>query len=181
MSKESRIVNDGRNVDAERDTNPDPITGEPGSHPLGTGIGATGGATTGAVVGGVVGGPIGGAVGVVVGGIVGGLAGKTVAEGVNPTAEDAYWRENYATRPGIDPDLSYDEYRSAYQYGWEAYEQNPGKRFEDIDSELGQGWESARGTSNLTWERAKRATRDAWYRLEEAVTEGPDSEDRNRP
>ena len=32
------------------DSNPDPITGEPGSHPLGTGIGAASGAATGAAL-----------------------------------------------------------------------------------------------------------------------------------
>lgn len=166
MSKESRIVNDGQNVDAELDSNPDPITGEPGAHPVGTGIGATGGATTGAVIGGVVGGPIGGAVGVVVGGIVGGLAGKAVAEGVNPTVEDAYWRENYATRPGMDPSVPYDEYQPAYQYGWESRERYADKSFDEVDSDLETGWDSAKGSSRLEWEKAKTATRDAWNRLD---------------
>ena len=41
-----------------RDMNRDPITGEPGSHPVGTGVGAAGGAAAGAVVGSVFG-PIG--------------------------------------------------------------------------------------------------------------------------
>ena len=159
-------MNDGQNVDAELDTNPDPITGEPGSHPVGTGIGATGGATTGAVVGGVVGGPIGGAVGVVVGGIVGGLAGKAVAEGVNPTVEDAYWRENHPLRPGIDPHIPYDEYQPAYQYGWESREQYGDKRFDEVESDLERDWDTAKGKSGLTWEKAKTATRDAWYRVD---------------
>ena len=43
-------------------------TGEPGSHPVGTGAGAAGGAATGAVAGAVVGGPVGAAVGAAVGG-----------------------------------------------------------------------------------------------------------------
>ena len=37
------------------DTNPDPITGEPGSHPVGTGLGAGGGALAGAAIGSVAG------------------------------------------------------------------------------------------------------------------------------
>lgn len=44
------------------DTNPsnkDLITGEPGSHPVGTGVGASGGAVTGAAVGTMVAGPVG--------------------------------------------------------------------------------------------------------------------------
>ncbi len=43
----------------ERDRlNADPITGEPGAHPVGTGLGAVGGAATGATVG-ALGGPVG--------------------------------------------------------------------------------------------------------------------------
>ena len=44
------------------DTNPsnkDLITGEPGSHPVGTGVGASGGAVTGAAVGTMVAGRVG--------------------------------------------------------------------------------------------------------------------------
>jgi len=42
--------------------NADPITGEPGAHPVGTGVGAAGGAVTGAALGTAIGGPIGVAV-----------------------------------------------------------------------------------------------------------------------
>ena len=39
------------------DTNPDPLTGAPGSHPVGTGLGSVGGAAAGAVLGSI-GGPV---------------------------------------------------------------------------------------------------------------------------
>lgn len=69
--------------------NRDPITGEPGSHPVGTGVGAAaGGVAAGAAVG-TVAGPVGTAVGAVVGAVAGGLAGKGVAEKVDPTLPDA--------------------------------------------------------------------------------------------
>ena len=66
-------------------TNKDPITGEPGAHPLGTGLGAGGGALSGAAVGSVVAGPLGTVAGAILGAIVGGLTGKELSEGVNPT------------------------------------------------------------------------------------------------
>lgn len=69
--------------------NLDPITGAPGSHPIGTGIGATGGAAAGMAIGSMVAGPLGSAVGGAVGALAGGLAGKGVGEAVNPTAEVA--------------------------------------------------------------------------------------------
>jgi hypothetical protein len=78
----------------QTDTNSDPITGEPGSHPVGTGVGAAGAGTVATVIGGVVGGPVGAVVGAVVGSVTGGLAGKGTAENVNPTSDDDYDPEN---------------------------------------------------------------------------------------
>jgi uncharacterized protein (TIGR02271 family) len=79
----------GKNKDANRD----PISGEPGSHPVGTGVGAVAGgaagaaagAATGAAVGTAGAGPIGTGIGAAVGAIVGGLAGHGTAEGLSPT------------------------------------------------------------------------------------------------
>lgn len=59
----------------DRDLNRDPITDEPGAHPVGTGVGATGGAIAGAAAG-TIAGPVGTMVGGVIGAVVGGLAGK---------------------------------------------------------------------------------------------------------
>lgn len=70
------------------DSNPanrDPLTGEPGSHPIGTGIGSAGGAAAGAAIGGAVGGPAGALVGGAVGAVAGGATGHAVGEGANPT------------------------------------------------------------------------------------------------
>src|SRR5829696_8613217 len=91
-------------VNTAPDANPDPITGAPGSHPIGTGVGAAGMGAAGAAIGAAVSGPaapIGAAVGAVVGAVAGGLAGKGVAEVVNPTAEEEYWRDNYQNRPYV--------------------------------------------------------------------------------
>ena len=58
--------------------NPDPITGEPGAHPVGVGIGALGAGVAGAAVGAFAG-PVGVLVGAAIGALAGGLAGKEVA------------------------------------------------------------------------------------------------------
>src|SRR6476660_6377995 len=98
-----------------RDANPDPITGAPGSHPVGTGVGAAGGGVAGAAAGAGIGSvvpgigtAVGGVIGAAVGAIAGGGAGHAIAEQIDPTAEDAYWRENYRTRPYYASDSSYD-------------------------------------------------------------------------
>src|SRR6185295_15488728 len=110
--------------------NRDPITNAPGAHPIGVGVGATGGAAAGAAIGSVAG-PVGTAVGAIVGGVAGGLAGKGAAESVNPTVEDAYWRQNYSSRPYIDKGADYEAYRPAYRYGWESYDRHAGKSFDE--------------------------------------------------
>jgi len=71
--------------DPSQDANRDPLTGEPRSHPIGTGVGAVaGGAAAGAATG-TVAGPIGTGIGAAVGAVAGGLAGKAAAEKFDPT------------------------------------------------------------------------------------------------
>lgn len=146
------------------DTNPDPITGAPGSHPVGTGVGAAGAGAAGAAIGAMAG-PAGAVVGAVVGAVAGGLAGKATAEAIDPTAEDAYWRDNHSGRPyakGSD----YATYQPAYRYGWEARDRYPDRSFDEIEPELASNWRTARGQTKLEWEKAKLAARDAWTHVE---------------
>jgi hypothetical protein len=147
--------------------NRDPISGERGSHPVGTGSGAAGGAAAGAVIGGVVGGPVGMAVGGAVGAVAGGLAGNRVAEAVNPTEEDRFWRENYRTRPYTDAERDYEHYRPAYQFGWEARARHADRSWEEVESDLALDWPRQCGDSRLAWTDAHPAARDAWQRIDE--------------
>lgn len=64
----------------ERDQSRDPISGEPDSHPVAAGAGATGGGLAGAAIGAVLGGPIGAGVGIVAGSLAGGSVGAGAAE-----------------------------------------------------------------------------------------------------
>ena len=156
------------NIPRDTDANRDPITGAPGAHPVGTGIGAAlGGAAAGAATG-TVAGPVGTIVGAAVGAIVGGLAGKRVAESIDPTREDAYWRDNFTDRPYVENGSSFDDYGPAYGYGVTAYTQYPDRKFDDVEADLSRGWSKARGNSRLAWERARNASRDAWDRVSRA-------------
>jgi len=157
----NNVNNDNRKNDANRD----PLTGAPGSHPVGTGIGAVvGGAAAGAATG-TVAGPVGTAVGAAIGAVVGGLAGKGVAEAIDPTREHAYWSENFSGRDYVEKGSSFDDYGPAYDYGVDARGQYPGRGFDDIESDLSRDWATRRGASSLSWERAKHAARDAWNRI----------------
>jgi hypothetical protein len=108
-------------------------------------------------------------VGAAVGAIAGGLAGKGVAEMVDATFEEAYWRENYTTREYVAAGSTFEDYGPAYRYGVETYAKHPGRDYDSMESELSRDWNRARGTSSLSWDRARYATRDAWTRLSDDV------------
>ena len=122
------------------------------------------GAVTGTVAG-----PVGTVIGAAVGAVVGGLAGKGVAELVDPTVEDAYWRGNYATRPYVAKGASYDDYGPAYRYGVDQYSRFDGASFDTVDSDLARDWDNARGGSSLSWDQARYAARDSWQRVDEVA------------
>ena len=149
--------------------NRDPLSGTPGAHPVGTGVGAAAGGMAAGAAAGSVAGPIGTVVGAAAGAIAGGLAGKAIAERIDPTMEEAYWRENYTSRPYISSDYSFDDYGPAYMYGVENYARFHGASFDDIESDLSRDWQRAKGKSRLAWEDAKHATRDSWQRLSDTV------------
>lgn len=146
-----------------RDANRDPITNEPGAHPVGTGVGAAlGGAAAGAAAG-AFGGPVGAVVGGVAGAVAGGLAGKAAAEAVNPTEEDAYWRDNYTREPYHVPGRPYEQYRPAYELGWSAVGRYEGD-FDAVEPRLADDWRARHATGGLAWSDVRPATRAAWDR-----------------
>ena len=150
-----------------RDANRDPISGAPGAHPVGTGLGAAGGAATGAAIGSAAG-PVGTVIGGAVGAVVGGLAGKAAGEAVNPTVEDAYWRDTYANEPYYKKDYTYDDYSPAYRMGYENRQKYAGRNFDDVQNELASDWRH-QGQARMEWNDAKHATKAAWHRVERAI------------
>lgn len=150
---------------AKSDLNADPISGEPGAHPVATGLGVITGATAGTYMG-MAAGPVGSLVGATIGAVLGGLAGHSVAEAKYPVEEDAYWRETYSTRPYYQAMYDYDrDYRQAYMLGYEARTQSPpDEPFDLHESTLKTKWTSIKAESRLSWEDAKQAIYDGWER-----------------
>lgn len=162
--------------------NRDPITGKPGSHPVGVAVGGVaGGAAVGAAAGSVLG-PIGTLVGAVVGVVAGGAAGKGVAERLDPTVEADYWRAAHKHRPYYDPAKDYDrDYAAVYGFGLQAREAEPTRRWEEREAELEREWPSRRGSSTLDWPQARPAARDAWERADRSYAAYAGSDDYFRP
>ena len=158
------------------DLNPDPITGAPGSHPVGTGVGAAGAGAAGAAIGAIAG-PVGAVAGAAIGAVVGGLAGKGVAEMIDPTAEEAYWRDTYMDMPYYDESYEYEsDYLPAYQHGWQSRGKYAGKSWDEVEGDVAKDWETNHGGSRFGWDKAKMASRDAWERIERML---PGDRDRN--
>lgn len=148
------------------DANRDPITGAPGAHPVGTGIGAAAGGMAAGAAAGAVAGPAGAVAGAAIGAVVGGLAGKGVAEMIDPTAEEAYWAENYQREPYYERGYTYADYHPGYRTGWEARARYAGRNFEDVERDLEVDYNRNRGKSRLGWEKNRHAARAAWQRFD---------------
>jgi len=152
------------------------ISGPLGAHPVETGLdSAAGGVAADALFGTV------GREDAVAGVVDGGLAGTTIAESIEPAAEEAYWRENYSSRPYDTHGATFNEYRPAYSYGVDAHRRYEGQSFEQAEPELMRDWDRVKGMSSLTWENAKHAVRDSWQRvsdLVESATPGDSDHDR---
>jgi phage tail tape-measure protein len=153
--------------DDKPDANRDPLTGEPGSHPIGTGVGSAGGAAAGAAVGGAVGGPVGAVVGGAIGAVAGGAAGHAAGEALDPTVENRYWKENFRNRPYYKAGREYDEYEPAYRYGWESATrpENRDRKFDEVEKDLERGWDKTKGNVKQGWYEVREATRDAYDRV----------------
>jgi uncharacterized protein YjbJ (UPF0337 family) len=160
----SVMIEDEERFD-EVDENRDPISGETGAHPVGVAAGGTSGAAAGSAIGTAVGGPLGGIIGAAAGAIAGGLAGKGVAETVNPTEEEKYWREAYQTRPYYRIGRPYEQYEPGYRYGWESASrpEYQGRSFEEVESQLAGEWPSYYSAADFS--EYRDAARDAYERI----------------
>lgn len=149
----------------DNNLNRDPLSGTPGSHPVGVGVGGAGGAVGGAAIG-AFGGPIGMLIGGAVGAIAGALAGKAMAEKLDPTVENEYWSTEYRTRPYYDPQYDYQsDYGPAFAFGASTRAELGDRNWdESLEGDLRQRWSEARGSSRLEWEDAQGPVKDAWDR-----------------
>lgn len=156
--------------DKQPDANLDPLSGEQGAHPVGTGVGAAGAGAAATVVGGVVGGPVGAVVGAVIGSVAGGLAGKNVAEKANPTFEDNNWQETYKSSSYAEKDKTYEDYQPAYRTGYEGYNRygHNGRNYSEVETDLQREYQTNHN-AGLPWEKAKHAVKDAWDRAAKVI------------
>lgn len=150
----------------------DPVSREPGCHPVGTGVGAVvGGASVGAAAGTLLG-PAGTLLGTVVGAVVGGLAGKSIQEELDPTVELVFWKGAYHTRHYFDPNRPFEHYAYAYRLGVEHFDKSHGASFAEAEPAMKRKWEDLQvwedegGAPPMSWEEARLAAQDSYERLQ---------------
>ena len=172
----NRVVNDRDGIDgsevkhmsdeSKADLNADPITGAPGSHPVGTAVGGVGGAVAGAAIGSMAG-PLGTLIGGAIGAVAGGGAGHASAEAIDPTREEAYWRAEHANANYYKEGYDFDrDMHPAYAVGYANRGRYPADaRFEDHEDDLRRSWEEVKGDSRMDWNDARMASHDAWVRV----------------
>ena len=138
-------------------------------HILGAGSAALAGGAAGAAIGGMLAGPAGIAVGAAAGGALGAVAGNRASERNDPRDDLGHFQQMYRNAPYYIADRDWHDYAPAYRYGIQAWESNPGRDFEQLESQLQGGWEAAaRYGSRLPWTQAQPAVEHAWRRLSEA-------------
>lgn len=155
----------------DRDANRDPLTGSPGSHPVGVGVGAAGGAAAGAAAG-TIAGPAGAILGAAVGAVAGAMVGKVAAEAIDPTVEEAYWKEHYATEPYYKPSSS-GNYAAVFRAGFERRTRHLARRIEDLNRDLEKDNSRNRVENGPLWENRREESRApalaAWNRVERII------------
>lgn len=83
-------------------------------------------------------------------------------------AQNSYWRDYYPSSTYYNDSRNYSTYEPAYRYGYDLYNRNAGKTYDDLNQDdLQKDWNSIRGNSNLDWNDAQEATRDAYNRMYE--------------
>jgi hypothetical protein len=104
------------------------------------------------------------------GGHAGGTSrgGKADAVDVNPTDEEAYWRDNYQHEPYFQEGRTFDDYGPAYRLGLAARADYSGN-FDQTESRLATHWDVRKESSSLSWNQAKLAARAAWERVDEQL------------
>jgi hypothetical protein len=81
------------------------------------------------------------------------------------TTEESYWRDNYVRRPYVESGRSFDYYRPAYRFGYEARDRYDVDEWNDVESDLRRDWDQYKDRGQSTWEQMKSAVRDAWDRV----------------
>lgn len=102
-----------------------------------------------------------------------GQASRRTAISGDWTEHEEHYLRTFRDAPYYSSGRSWMDYAPAYRYGFERYAGQPGRHFEDIETQLEADWETGRATSRLAWAEARGPIRDIWRRLEQDAPGDP--------
>jgi hypothetical protein len=123
----------------------------------------------GAAVG-AIGGPVGIILGAAAGGLIGGLAGDALAELMNPSDVDEYWRGEFEQRVG-STEQSYDEVKSAIYFGTQE-RLRYGKSappWSEVEPDLAKLWMASSLWTGKEWSEIRDTIFHAFTMADEAI------------
>lgn len=85
---------------------------------------------------------------------------------------DAEFKDGLEAAPYYSAGRHWDDYEPAYRFGRYSARRHHGRRFDEVEAQLEQEWDSARGQSRLGWVEARGAVEDAWSRTPVDETAG---------
>ena len=63
----------------------------------------------------------------------GSVAGKRIAELIDPTVEESYWRSNYMREPYYERGYKFEDYSPGFRTGWEGRRRYENRRFDEVE------------------------------------------------
>jgi hypothetical protein len=92
--------------------------------------------------------------------------GQSIGEAIDPTAQEAYWAENYKRATYYERGYTFADYHPGYRTGWEGRARYEGRTFDEVEKDLEFDYARNRGKSRLEWEKNRHAARAAWERFD---------------
>lgn len=77
-----------------------------------------------------------------------------------------HYRAIFRDMPYYSSGRYWSDYAPAYRYGHRMHAEHRGQRFEDVEEELAEHWDTLKDGSHLAWVEARGAVRDVWMRLD---------------
>ena len=94
---------------------------------------------------------------------------KEKSAGVSPETEASYWREQHSKSPW-GKKHSYEQFESAYRFGYNSFLKHDGKSFEEIEPSLALDYAHARPEEPLPWDTVRPAVNSIWERMSGVIS-----------
>ena len=96
----------------------------------------------------------------------GGATSGGVAEALNHTAEEIFWREAFVREPYYVKGRTYEYYAPSFRAGWKGRVRHDGRTFNEAEAELIADYGLTKSELDPAWHDIRPAARAAWDRVD---------------